>query len=45
VDIGKKSIQQRRQVLLGMKSEMEDAEAKESEALTGEDHEDPPGMS
>jgi hypothetical protein len=44
-DMGKKSIQQRRQVLLGLKSEMEDAEVKESEALTGEDREDPPGMS
>jgi hypothetical protein len=45
VDTGKKSIQQRRQVLLGMKSEMEEAEAKECEALTGEDREDPPAMS
>jgi hypothetical protein len=45
VDVGKKSIQQRRQVLLGMKSEMGEAEAKECEALMGEDHEDPPGMS
>jgi hypothetical protein len=45
VDIGKKSIQQRRQVLLGLKSEMEEAEAKECEAITGEDREDPPGMS
>jgi hypothetical protein len=45
VDIGKKSIQQRRQVLLGLKSEMEEAEVKETEALTGEDREDPPGMS
>jgi hypothetical protein len=45
VDIAKKSIQQRRQVLLGMKTEMEEAETKECEALTGEDREDPPGMS
>jgi hypothetical protein len=45
VDTAKKAIQQRRQVLLGMKSEMDEAEAKECKALMGEDHEDPPAMS
>jgi hypothetical protein len=45
VDVGKKAIQQRRQVLLGLKSELEQAETTEARALAGEDHEDPPGMS
>jgi hypothetical protein len=45
VDIGRKAIQQRRQILLGMKSELQDAEKDEEKALTGEDREDPPGMS
>ena len=44
-DVPKKALQQRRQVLQGILSEMEDMEGKEEEALTGEDHEDPPGMS
>ena len=44
-DTPKKALQQRRQVLQGILSEMEDMEGKEEEALTGEDHEDPPGMS
>ncbi|HZN44183.1 MAG TPA: hypothetical protein VFB56_02570 [Nitrospiraceae bacterium] len=41
-DIPKMAIQQRRQVLLGILSEMEGLEGKEEEVLTGEDHEDPP---
>jgi hypothetical protein len=41
-DIPKTAIQQRRQVLLGILSEMEGLEGKEEEVLTGEDHEDPP---
>jgi hypothetical protein len=44
-DLPKKAIQQRRQVLEGIISEIKEAEVKESDALTGEDHEDPPGMS
>ena len=44
-DIPKKALQQRRQVLLGILSDLEGVEGKEEEALTGEDHEDPPGMS
>jgi len=44
-DFPKKALQQRRQVLLGCLSEIQDAEAKEAEVLAGEDHEDPPGMS
>ena len=45
VDLGRKAIQQRRQVLLALRSELDEAEHKEEEALTGEDREDPPGMS
>jgi len=41
-DIPKTAIQQRRQVLLGILTEMEGLEAKEEEVLAGEDHEDPP---
>ena len=44
-DVPKKALQQRRQVLQGILSDLEDMEGKEEEALTGEDHEDPPGMS
>jgi hypothetical protein len=44
-DLPKKAIQQRRQVLEGCLSELQEAEAKEEQVLTGEDHEDPPGMS
>ncbi|HEX2055487.1 MAG TPA: hypothetical protein VHF07_03265 [Nitrospiraceae bacterium] len=44
-DVPKKALQQRRQVLQGILSEMEDMEDKEEEAIAGEDHEDPPGMS
>lgn len=39
-----KSIQQRRQLLLGLISELEKLEKKETEVLTGEDREDPPGL-
>lgn len=41
-DVPQKALQQRRQVLLGILSEMKDMEGKEEAALTGEDHEDPP---
>ena len=41
-DIPKTAIQQRRQVLLGILTEMEGLEDKEEEVLAGEDHEDPP---
>lgn len=41
-DIPKKAIQQRRQILEGIMSELRQVEGKESVALTGEDHEDPP---
>jgi len=44
-DLPKKAIQQRRQVLEGIVSELQGVEAKEEVALTGEDHEDPPMMS
>ncbi len=40
-DIPKMALQQRRQVLLGILSELEGLENKEEEALTGEDREDP----
>ena len=43
-DLLQKSIQQRRQLLLGLISEMEKLEEKEAEVLTGEDNEDPPGL-
>jgi hypothetical protein len=41
-DLPKKALQQRRQVLEGIMSELQPVEGKENEALTGEDHEDPP---
>lgn len=41
-DLPKKAIQQRRQILEGIISELQDVENKETTALTGEDHEDPP---
>jgi hypothetical protein len=41
-DLPKKAIQQRRQILEGIMSELRDVEGKENVALTGEDHEDPP---
>jgi hypothetical protein len=40
----KKSLQQRRQVLQGCISELQEAETTEVEALTGEDREDPPAL-
>lgn len=43
-DLLQKSLQQRRQVLLGLVSEMERLEETEAEVLTGEDREDPPLM-
>lgn len=43
-DLPQKAIQQRRQVLQGVVNELEAMEKKEEEALTGEDHEDPPGL-
>jgi len=44
-DIPKKGLQQRRQALHGMLTELQALEAQEAEALTGEDREDPPGPS
>ena len=41
-DLPKTAVQQRRQVLLGILTEMQDMEAKEISMLTGEDHEEPP---
>ena len=41
-DLPKTGVQQRRQVLLGILTEMQDMEAREVSMLTGEDHEDPP---
>jgi predicted nucleotidyltransferase len=42
--MAKTAVQQRRQVLLGILSEMQDMEAKEVAMLTGEDREDPPSI-
>jgi gas vesicle protein len=44
-DISKKGLQQRRQALQGILTELQELEAQEAEMLTGEDHEDPPGPS
>jgi hypothetical protein len=44
-DISKKGLQQRRQALQGILTELQKLEAQEAEMLTGEDHEDPPGPS
>ena len=44
-DVQKKAVQQRRQVLEGCLTALKEAEAKEEQVLTGEDHEDPPVMS
>jgi len=44
-DIPKKGLQQRRQVLQGILTDLEPLEAQETESLTGEDREDPPGPS
>jgi hypothetical protein len=43
-DLPKTALQQRRQVLLGILTEMQDMEAKEVTILTGEDREDPPNI-
>lgn len=43
-DLPKTAVQQRRQVLLGILTEMQDMEVKETEMLTGEDREDPPSI-
>lgn len=43
-DLPKTALQQRRQVLLGILTDMRDMEAKEVTMLTGEDHEDPPSV-
>ena len=43
-DLPKAAVQQRRQVLLGILTEMQDMESKEASILTGEDHEDPPSI-
>lgn len=43
-DLPKTALQQRRQVLLGILTDMQDMEAKEVTMLTGEDHEDPPSI-
>jgi hypothetical protein len=44
-DLPQKTIQQRRQVLTAVLADLETLETEEAEALTGEDHEDPPGLS
>ncbi|HTL63017.1 MAG TPA: hypothetical protein VL261_15335 [Nitrospira sp.] len=43
-DLPKTAVQQRRQVLLGILTEMKDMEAREVSMLTGEDREDPPQL-
>ncbi|MBX3319057.1 MAG: hypothetical protein KF890_04190 [Nitrospira sp.] len=43
-DREKKSLQQRRQALLGMLLEMQALEAQETKVLAGEDREDPPSV-
>ncbi|HEY6086093.1 MAG TPA: hypothetical protein VIU63_11915 [Nitrospira sp.] len=44
-DRPKTAIQQRRQALLGIITDMQEAESREADVLTGEDREDPPGYS
>ncbi len=44
LDDFKKSLQQRRQLLLGCIAEHREAESTEAEALMGEDREDPPAL-
>ena len=44
-DIPKKGLQQRRQVLQGILTDLQPLEAQEADSLTGEDREDPPGPS
>jgi hypothetical protein len=43
-DLPQKAIQQRRQLLNAVLAELEGLEAEEKDPLTGEDHEDPPGL-
>lgn len=43
-DLPQKAIQQRRQLLHAILTELEELEKAEEEALTGEDHEDPPSL-
>lgn len=43
-DLPQKAIQQRRQLLHAIVTELENLEKVEEEALAGEDHEDPPSM-
>jgi len=43
-DLPQKAIQQRRQLLQAIVAELENVEKIEEEALTGEDHEDPPSL-
>ena len=44
-DIPKMSLQQRRQVLQGILTDLQELETQESRAIEGEDREDPPGPS
>ena len=44
-DIPKKGLQQRRQALQSILTELQELEVQEAEVLTGEDREDPPGFS
>lgn len=44
-DIPKKGLQQRRQALQSILTELQELEAQEAEVLMGEDREDPPGPS
>ncbi len=44
-DVPKKGLQQRRQALQGILTDLQELETQEAEALTGEDREDPPGPS
>ena len=44
-DIPKKSLQQRRQMLQSILTDLQTLEAQEADLLTGEDREDPPGPS
>ena len=45
LDIPKKGLQQRRQVLQSILTDLQTLEAQETDLLTGEDREDPPGPS
>lgn len=44
-DLPKKGLQQRRQALQSILTELQELEAQEADVLTGEDREDPPGPS